>query len=87
MTPEEEEFEFACAAQLDSQAAAGGFDRWCELYMTRVFSFPTMAPGAGDLVSVPNGSQMSAKMPAVTAPSMLRQFSSILGESVSVRSL
>ena len=68
MTPEEEEFEFACAAQLESQAAAGGFDRWCELYMTRVFSFPPMSPGAGDLVSVPDGSQFECQDVCSDAP-------------------
>ena len=51
MNPEEEEFQMVCALQLESQAAVGGFERWCDLYMTKVFSFPAMAPGSGDLVS------------------------------------
>jgi hypothetical protein len=47
MTPEEEEFQAVAEAQLKMQTAVGGFEKWCELYMTRHFKFPL---GSGDLV-------------------------------------
>jgi len=48
MTPEEEEFFAVEEAQMKMQTAVGGFEKWCELYMTRHFKIPLGS--GGDLV-------------------------------------
>ena len=49
-SPEEAEFEMTAQAQLKSQVDAGGWDKWCELFYSKSFSFPLPGSEGIDLV-------------------------------------